>query len=202
MAYRASTQASTKYAPYYLVFQQDMRLPIDAEIMPAMHNHYDDSSADSPDEGSDETVQQLLLAKRKEVFGTVEKNLQDAQAKQKEVYDKKHKPEEIAVGSEVLIENTLQKGRKGGNLDDAFKGSYFIEDNMGKGLYKVRNQTGTVLKKKVNINRLKLHKRRGLVKAAPPAKEPISYQPHILSSGELIYHVHMNPMYLFHIIIV
>ena len=33
MGYRASRQASTKYSPYFLLFQKEMRLPIDNEIM-------------------------------------------------------------------------------------------------------------------------------------------------------------------------
>jgi len=32
MGYRASCQASTKHSPYYMLFQQHMRLPIDAEV--------------------------------------------------------------------------------------------------------------------------------------------------------------------------
>ena len=34
MGYRASQQASTKQSPYFMMFQQQMRLPIDAEILP------------------------------------------------------------------------------------------------------------------------------------------------------------------------
>lgn len=49
-----------------------------------------------------------------------------AQRKQKETYDRKHTPEELPVGTEVMVENTAQKDRKGGKLDDMFKGNYFI----------------------------------------------------------------------------
>ena len=41
MGYRASRQASTKHSPYYMLFQQHMRLPIDAEYLPP---------SDAPDE--------------------------------------------------------------------------------------------------------------------------------------------------------
>ena len=33
MGYRASKQASTQQSPYYMLYQQHMRLPIDAEVM-------------------------------------------------------------------------------------------------------------------------------------------------------------------------
>ncbi len=34
MGYRASFQSSIKHSPYFMLFQQEMRLPIDIEIMP------------------------------------------------------------------------------------------------------------------------------------------------------------------------
>ena len=49
-----------------------------------------------------------------------------AQRKQKETYDCKHTPEELPVGTEAMGENTVQKDRKGGKLDDMFKGNHFI----------------------------------------------------------------------------
>ena len=33
MGYRALRQASTKHSPYYMLYQQHMKLPIDAEIL-------------------------------------------------------------------------------------------------------------------------------------------------------------------------
>ena len=39
MGYRASRQASTKYSPYFLLFQKEMRLPIDNEIMQNEESH-------------------------------------------------------------------------------------------------------------------------------------------------------------------
>ena len=33
MGYRASREASTNHSPYFMLFQQNMRLPIDAECL-------------------------------------------------------------------------------------------------------------------------------------------------------------------------
>lgn len=33
MGYRASRQSSTKHSPYYMLFQQQMRLPVDSEML-------------------------------------------------------------------------------------------------------------------------------------------------------------------------
>ena len=50
-----------------------------------------------------------------------------AQQKQKETYNRKHLHEELTLhGTEVLIENTAQKGQKGGKLDDTFDGPYTL----------------------------------------------------------------------------
>ena len=38
MGYRASRQASTKQSPYFMLFQQDMQLPIDSEVLPQAQN--------------------------------------------------------------------------------------------------------------------------------------------------------------------
>ena len=57
-----------------------------------------------------------------------------------------------------MVENTAQKERKGGKLDHLFKGTYCIEESLGKGLYMLRNKQGSVLKKKFNISRLKVYK--------------------------------------------
>ena len=42
----------------------------------------------------------------------------------------------------MLIENSAQKERKGGKLEDAFLGPYIIHESLGKGLYKVKNKSG------------------------------------------------------------
>jgi hypothetical protein len=57
------------------------------------------------------------------------------------------------------LENTAQKQRKGGKLDDAWLGPYTIHRQLGKGIYELENEKGKILKKKVNINRLKPFKR-------------------------------------------
>ena len=50
------------------------------------------------------------------------------------------------------MENTAQKG---GKLTDKFLEPYTINRHVGKGLYELRNKSGKVLQKKVNVNHLK-----------------------------------------------
>ena len=115
-----------------------------------------------PDTQSDETTTssntdaliEALLAARKEAFSKAEENITAAQKKQKEEYDRKHQPK-VQVGTVVLLENTMQKQRKGGKLEPLWLGPYTIHRDLGKGLYELSNQAGMVLKKKANIARLK-----------------------------------------------
>ena len=65
-------------------------------------------------------------------------NIQEAQTKQKEYYNCKHQPEELAVGTKVLPENTAQKQRKGGKLSDKWLGPYIVHKQMGKGVYQLK----------------------------------------------------------------
>ena len=67
MGYRASRQASTKKSPFFMLFQQDMKLPIDNE-----------------DPGSICTKIDQLLQSRGEAFKDAEANIASAQKKQKD----------------------------------------------------------------------------------------------------------------------
>ena len=135
MGYRASRQASTKHSPYFLLFQQQMRLPIDSEVLPSSCDQ------ESDDEDLDQKIQ-ILLASREKAFKEVEANINA---------DRKHQPQVIPEGTEVLLENTYQKQRKGGKMDPLWLGPYTIHRNLGKGLYKLKNKEGKLVKKKANI---------------------------------------------------
>ena len=122
MGYRASRQASIKHSPYFMLFQAEMRLPIDSELLPGQ-----------PEERTPEEVIEHLLKSREEVFTTAEANIKSAQGKQKETYDRKHQQvSTLSVGMKVLLENTAQKQRKGGKLDSRWLGPYFINRDLGK----------------------------------------------------------------------
>ena len=66
----------------------------------------------------------------------------------------------LAVGVEVQVENTKHKLRKGGKLEPAFLGPYTISRHVGKGVYELKKRKGELMKQKVNVNRLKLYKKR------------------------------------------
>ena len=145
MGYRASRQASTKYSPYFLLFQKEMRLLIDNEIIPNEESHIHM-------ENDLEFSVEALLKTREKLFEATSSSILLAQSEQKELYDRKHMPNVLQIGTKVLKENTLRKQRKGGKMDDRWLGPYTINRYIGKGVYELKDMKGTVLKKtKVNI---------------------------------------------------
>ena len=154
MGYRASFQNSTKHSPYFMLFQQNMRLPVDSES-------FQTDKEENSDEVKLDEVMESLLESRKKVFGEVAINITKAQVKQKNTYDRKHELVTINRGAEVLLENTAQKQRKGGKLEPAWLEPYIVSRCVGKGLYKL-SRNGKIVKTKANIARLKVYKKRSL----------------------------------------
>ena len=112
MGYRASRQASTKYSPYFWLFQKEMRFSIDNEIIPneELHVHMENDL---------EISVEAYLRTREKLFEATSSSILLAQSEQKELYDRKHMPNVLQIGTKVLKENTHQKQRKG---DDCWLG--------------------------------------------------------------------------------
>lgn len=64
--------------------------------------------------------------------------------------------QELKPGTKVLVENTLQKERKGGKWEDLYKGPFIVRESLGKGVYTLKTMDGTAKKTKYNIKRLKV----------------------------------------------
>ncbi len=157
MAYRVSKQASTKHSPYYMLYQKPMQLPIDAELF--QHDGEHDEEAEEENVDIDEIIDNLL-ERRQQAFSKAKENIDAAQRKQKQQYDVKHSSEAFPIGTEVLVENTADKQRKGGKLNRVWFGPYTISKFIGKGVYELSNKKGNVVRNKVNVNRLKRYIRR------------------------------------------
>ena len=76
MEYRASRQSSTKHSPYYMLFQQHMRLPVDSELLTSDPGKLADEREDG--EGLAEVIRQLLESWQK-VLQKAESNIAHAQ---------------------------------------------------------------------------------------------------------------------------
>ena len=110
MGYRCSRQETIKRSPYYMLFQKEMRLPIDSEVIPPQNLY----SLNSENEVQ-EVIQVLLESK---LFDKTSLNISESQREQKKVYGRKHQSTILSVNTMVLMENSCQKQRKGGKMDD------------------------------------------------------------------------------------
>lgn len=119
-----------------MFFQQNMRLPIDAELQGSTTN------AEVAQDGDIEQTVAAFLKSREVAFEKAKENISKAQKAQKETYDRKHVQSELPLGTKVWLENTAQKQRKGGKMDPAWLGPHFINRSLGKGLYELKNQKG------------------------------------------------------------
>jgi len=56
----------------------------------------------------------------------------------------------LDVGTHVLVRNSARDQKKGDKLARRWLGPYKIHEYLGKGVYKLSNKTGHILKKAVN----------------------------------------------------
>ena len=83
---------------------------------------------------------------QEKAFKEAEANIEAAQKNQKETYDRKHQLQVFPEGTEVLLENTYQKQRKGGKMQPLWLGPYTMHRNLRKGLYELKNKKGKLVK--------------------------------------------------------
>ena len=120
-----------KQLPYYMLYQQQMRLSIDAKILP---------QPSTKDVGEDNSINENvgeLLESRSEAFQKDQVNITKAQ--KQETCDRKHLQKDLDVGIKVLLENTAQQQRKDGKMESLRFGPFVINKCLGKGIYELKN---------------------------------------------------------------
>jgi hypothetical protein len=143
-AYRTTKHATTKIAPFFLVYGRDAKLPIDPveiEGNPTVINHL-------------ENLIETLPQEQEKAKQRVEKS----QRKQKDRHDKKIRhPVSFLIGNKVLYYGAAKEKQWTGKLNPKWKGPYYIHQIGDKGSYKLRTIDGKVLKSSVNGSLLKLY---------------------------------------------
>ena len=118
--------------PHEVMFGQKAVLPVDYNSQES----YDPEEALKAFDEAPLPDPADIEAHRNEMNVMVKENIEKAQAKQKEQYDRKHTlAGSFAVGALVLKKDFTQKHRGGGALDYRWLGPYTITCSLGKGLY-------------------------------------------------------------------
>ena len=155
-AYRATRHESTGFSPYFMVFHKEPRLPVDVDFgddqqcleetsQPILHdgdifNHYMKS----------------MCKVKERIKELASENILKSQARQKKNFDKRHKIPSFRVGSHILLKNMTRQARQGGKMESHFTGPYEIIEEIGKGVYRLKNlKTQKVLGKTYNSMRFK-----------------------------------------------
>ena len=91
-AYRISRQASSKFSPFFLMFNRQPRKAITLAIREERNEELLENSDESEEEDAEdaEAVMQKLLTIREKCHLKAKENIDAAQQKQKRQYDKKH----------------------------------------------------------------------------------------------------------------
>lgn len=113
------------------MFGRQARLPVDIN-----------SNNDDPEARLSKYEQlegNVVLKEKKDMEKSIKVNIEKAQKKQKERYDKIHGASScFDTGSLVLKKDFTRKKRKGGKLDHRWIGPYTIISSLGKGLFRLQ----------------------------------------------------------------
>ena len=130
-AYNTSCHESALYTPFEIMFGRKATLPIDLKMeqVEAVVNHglfFQDNVLDIEE----------ITKQRCSVVKQVKENIEKAQIKQKQNFDRRHaNPKAYQIGTKVLKKDFTRKKRKGGKMDCRYVGPFVITKSLGKGLY-------------------------------------------------------------------
>ena len=150
ISYRTSVQASTGFTPFFLMHFREAKLPVHVQMERSGSSTYVTETSNLKDVKALIHLQEQCRAKAAQ-------NILGAQARQKKQYDMKHNMNStLKVGDKVFKENTRNKHRKGGKLENRWNGPFVIHKDLGKGRYYLETLAGKVLKQTIHCARLKL----------------------------------------------
>ena len=155
-AHRVSVHYSTKFSPFFLLYNRHPTLRIDIKYNLVKESY--DNTVDEPyDYETFRAVLNSSLKIREVTHDKASQNIKKAQEKQQKDYNKRHStpPSTLPIGSKVVIQNLKRQDRKGGKFTYKWIGPYTIESISKTGLCALTNQKGVTLKKKYNVSLLK-----------------------------------------------
>lgn len=141
-AHRVSRHSSTKYSPFYLVYNREPVLPIELKFPLAKEGDCNDAF-DTP---MFDAVFEQLLEIRKAVHMKVTGNIDEAQRRQKLSHDRRHNGKvTFGAGMKVLLKNLRRSDRKGGKFSHAWNGPFTILQVFENGTLRLADTSGKPL---------------------------------------------------------
>jgi hypothetical protein len=143
-AYRTTKYATTKIAPFLLLYRRDAKFPTDSleeKEEPKLISHLEN-----------------LIEKLPLEIEEVKRKIGKAKKKQKDQHDRKLRHQvRFSIGDKVLYYDAAKEKQWSGKLNPKWKGPFYIHQVGDKRLYKLRTIEGKVLKNAVNESLLKLY---------------------------------------------
>ncbi|KAK3705767.1 hypothetical protein QZH41_000594, partial [Actinostola sp. cb2023] len=161
MAYRSSVHSSTGHTPYELMFGREMRIPVD--VMMGMVPE-DESSECSYSESVSELRNKLAKG-----YEDVRTNLQAAQRRQKDAFDKGVRHTVYEPGDLVLRYSPQLTPGEASKFHRNWQGPYTIVERITEITYRIRKLDNNTRRKTlvVHFNNLRLYKRKTEAQAPP-----------------------------------
>ena len=156
-AHRVCIHCSTKYSPFFLMYNRHPILPIDIKC------DLIDNNADKEPESNpyDITTFQAVLESaafiREATNEKASHNIKKAQVKHQRDYNNRHSTisTTLPIGSKVLLQNQRRQDTKGRKFSYKWIGPYTIKSISKTELCVLISEKGYVLKKKYNVSLLK-----------------------------------------------
>ena len=167
-SHRSSMNASTRVSPLEMILGHKPNVPIDIHMKYPTEEDLDrdlttEEVARIEREYLDTTIEQMKKVKETTI-GRAKVNIANAQIQQKRNYDKRFESKEnFEIGDLVLLENQVNRNRKGGKREKRFSGPYTILDISKAGNCTLKNKEGAVKKTKHPLAHLKQYHERNLV---------------------------------------
>ena len=122
-AIRFNVSESSKFSPFYLLYNRDVVLPIDNLLKPRRKYH-------------GEEAHKITLQEQHKAFVTVRNNLKKAKKRQAKYSDKNSKAVDFEIGDPVYYRNNRRKNK----FDMKWKPFYRVIDKKGPVTYLIKNQ--------------------------------------------------------------
>ncbi len=155
---------STGFTPHMMMYNREKRLPEEEwgnfDILdqdPMMSQEEVDNFMEINEHTFPSRHLDYLKGVQERIFRDASENIKSATLRTKRNFDKKHVGRiEIAPGDLVLKENTKNRQRKGGKLDELFSGPYRVVDyDPKKANVRLESMKGKILKRRVPTDQIK-----------------------------------------------